>query len=304
MPAEGRYVVITGKYRIRNNGNGQQPRPDGDTIKFIVDKPDLVRRLPRFGGVKPKISKKTNSISLRLEAIDALETHYPTDNGHGPEVHQSKGLALEARDVLVEQLGFSGVVFNEDSTVKSADKFSVDGYVLANGVENNGRVVAFAFAGNRPPGPNGKRIRLDSQLMDSSANIKLLNQGLAYATLYQTLPLELIVHARDLARVARQKKLGVFGAEDVGVLKSSRINGLSDLQEMVMLPKLFRRLADFFVVAEDTLSGFDSWVQEDEKRDDVLILPSGEVGNLHDLYEVADDSLKLRSNPEEVQVLQ
>jgi len=66
----------------------------------------------------------------------------------------------------------------------------------------------------RPPQPNGKRIRLDAKLMESSANIKLLKQGLAYATLYKTLPHELIVDARELARTARRSS-GIR-AEDVG----------------------------------------------------------------------------------------
>lgn len=302
MPEDGRYVVLTGKFQIRNTGGGQQPRPDGDTVKFIVDTPDLVKKLPRFGSLPPKINK-SGGVNLRLEVIDALETHYPTDGGRGPEVHQSKGLAHDARDTLLELLGFSEVEFNQDSTVKSANEFLVDGFILANGVEGNGRVVGFANAGNRPPKPNGKRIRLDAKLMERSANIKLLKQGLAYATLYKTLPHELIVHARELAQTARKKKLGVFGAEDVGVSKSSAIDDLLALQELVLLPKLFRRIADFFVITEDSLREFDSWIREDENRDDPLILPSGEVGNLHDLYEIDGDSLQLRFNPEDIQVL-
>ncbi len=304
MPASGRYVVLSGKYRIRNQGGGLQPRPDGDTIKFEVDTPDVVRQLPRFNNVAPHISG-SGAINLRLEVIDALETHFPSDGGRGPEVHQSMTLALEARDNLVTMLGFTHVVFNEDSTVKSADSFTVDGHILANGVEGNGRVVGFAYAGRDLPKPNGERLRLGKPLMDKSANIKLLNKGLAYATLYQTMPIELILHARDLTHKARAKKIGVFGSEDVGVSKSTTVANLAALQKLVLLPKLFRRLADFFVITGDSLRDFDAWVREDPKRDDRMILPSSEVGNLHDLYEVVGGKrLKLQFNPEDMQVLE
>lgn len=303
MPVDGRYVVLTGKFQIRNEGGGLQPRPDGDTVKFIVDTPSLVKKLPKFGGLSAKINK-SGGVNLRLEIIDALETHYPTDRGRGPEVQQSQELAFAARDTLLELLGFSEVKFNQDSTVKSAKALSVTGFILANGIENNGRVVGFAFAGDRPPKPDGKRIRLDAKLMENSANGQLLKQGLAYATLYKTLPHDLIIHSREIARAARKKKLGVFGAEDVGVSKSALIEDLAALQELVLLPKLFRRLAEFFVATEGSLSEFDNWVRDDRNRDDSLILPSGEVGNLHDLYVVDSKGLQLRFNPEDMQVLE
>jgi endonuclease YncB( thermonuclease family) len=302
MPADGRYVVLTGKFQIRNEAGGQQPRPDGDTIKFVVDDQDLVRNLPRFEGVAPKINR-SGGINLRLEVIDALETHYPTDKGRGREVHQQLDLAFAARDKLLELLGFADVEFNPDSTVKSAEAFSVAGFILANGIEGNGRVVGFAYAGDSPPKPNGQRIRLDAPLMEDSANIKLLEQGLAYATLYKTLPFELILHSREITRVARESELGVFGAEDVGVSKSAKIEDISALQKLVLMPKLFRRLADFLVITGDSLLEFDRWVREDERRDDPLILPSGEVGNLHDLYAIDGERLKLNFNPEDIQVI-
>jgi hypothetical protein len=303
MSVNGRYVVLTGEYQIRNPGGGQQPRPDGDTIKFIVDKPDLVKNLPRFGRAAPDVGR-TGGIKLRLEAIDTLETHYPTDRGRGPEVHQSLALAFKARDTLLELLKFSEVEFNEDSTVKSAKAFTVKGFILANGIENNGRVVGFAFAGNNPPQSNGQQILLESKLLEESANIQLLTQGLAYATLYQTMPHDLIMHTRELTRITRSKQLGVFGAEDVGVAKSVKIEDLSTLQDLVLFPKLFRRLADFLVTTEDSIDEFDAWIRADEQRDDPMILPSGEVGNLHDLYQVMNERLQLRFNPEDSQILE
>ncbi len=300
MPAAGRYTVLTGEYQIRN-AKGQQPRPDGDTIKFVVDSPKAVKKLTRFGGVAPDIGK-TGGIKLRLEVIDTLETHYPTNRGRGEEVRQRLDLANAARDSLVELLGFTNVVFNENSTVKSADDFTIRGFILANGIEGNGRVVGFAYAGEQPPAADKQVLRLEPQLMNNSANIQILQQGLAYATLYQTLPFELIQEARKIVGDVRDRASGIFGAEDIGVDKFAQIADITALQELVVMPKLFRRLADFFVTTGDTLSEFDAWIR-DNGKDDSLILPSGEVGNLHDLYEVNDNGIGLRVQPEDVQFL-
>ena len=49
---------------------------------------------------------------------------------------------------------------------------------------------------------------------------------------------------------------------------------------------------------------FDAWVRAEAQRDDRLLLPSGEIGNLHDLYRIANKRLGLRHAPEDVVVLQ
>jgi endonuclease YncB( thermonuclease family) len=46
----------------------------GDTIKFLPDSPALVEGLPRRSGRPPDINGR--GISVRLGAIDALETHF------------------------------------------------------------------------------------------------------------------------------------------------------------------------------------------------------------------------------------
>jgi len=112
--------------------------------------------------------------------------------------------------------------------VKSTNAFSVNGFILANGWRvwaSRGNCKCFQSSASA----KWKRIRLDAKLMESSANIKLLKQGLAYATLYKTLPHRTNCR-RKRTRTARKKKLGVFGAEDVGVSKSSAIDNLSALQ--------------------------------------------------------------------------
>ncbi len=304
MPQAGRYTLVTGHYQIRHAGNGSQPRPDGDTVQFVIDSPATILALRRFAGTPPKLSVK-NVVSLRLEVIDALETHFPTQGAAGGgasvETHQQLALANEARAFLLKSLGFKNVVFDARGVVTSADAFQCPGYVLANGVEANGRIVSLLYTG-KPPEADGTQVRVTPGEMTRSVNLASLKKGLSYATLYSSMPHELILVARAVAAMARKKGLGVFGAEDVGTHHSKPIKGLDELQKLVMLPKLFRRLADFFVQTDGKLAGFDAWVRQTPRRDDKIWLPTGEVGNLHDCYVVKAGKLSLVFEPEDLQV--
>jgi hypothetical protein len=70
---------------------------------------------------------------------------------------------------------------------------------------------------------------------------------------------------------------------------------------MVMFPKLYRRLVKYFENGYVGLSNFDTWIRADRvNRDDGALLPTGELGNLHDLYTVGRGGIKLRYYPEDL----
>jgi hypothetical protein len=100
------YTLLRGSFVIRYPDLPRQgPEPDGDTVKFLPDTPALVEALPRRSGVPPDINAR--GISARLEAIDALETHFQ-------ETHQELAGANAARDELLRRLGFANVRFFDD----------------------------------------------------------------------------------------------------------------------------------------------------------------------------------------------
>ncbi len=177
------------------------------------------------------------------------------------------------------------------------------GYVLADGVESNGRVVALLYPG-KAPGADGTTVRVSAAQMRGSVNLALLAKGLAYASHYQSQPQELILASRAVAAQARAQGRGVFGAEDVGLKRAAAIKSLDALQKLVMFPKLFRCLAEYTLETGGSLSAFDAWVRDDLHRDDPLILPGGEVGNLHDVYQVRARRIRLCVQPEDVVVLE
>jgi hypothetical protein len=138
------YTLLRGSFVIRYPDLPRQgPEPDGDTIKFRPDTPALVEALPRRSGVPPDINAR--GISARLEAIDALETHFQ-------ETHQELTGANAARDELLRRLGFTNIRYFDDlpNKVQSADQDTLRGHVLSNGIDANGRLIALSIPVSTP----------------------------------------------------------------------------------------------------------------------------------------------------------
>jgi hypothetical protein len=172
------------------------------------------------------------------------------------------------------------------------------GYVIANGIEANGRLLGLVYSGS-PAHPDGSKIFVEPPLLDQSINTKLIVAGLAYMEPYDTMPISLVKHLREVIAGARQNGAGFFPTEDVSIANSAVIADLAKLQNLIMWPKLFRRLAAYFSEGHAGLDQFDGWMRQDPiHRDDSLRLPDGEKGNMHDAYVINGNSLKLQFNPE------
>jgi hypothetical protein len=148
---------------------------------------------------------------------------------------------------------------------------------------------------------DGDKTFVDEALLDRSVNASLVVAGLAYVEPYDTMPMALVRHLRDVIGRARQAHKKLFAAEDVSTAKAATIADLAGLENLVLWPKLFRRLAAYFSQGHAGLGQFDDWIRQDPiGRDDSLRLPDGEKGNMHDAYEVNGNALKLRFNPEDL----
>lgn len=64
----------------------------------------------------------SGAAQLRLDAIDALQTHYGT-----PRIHQPVALAHAVADELLDWIGFSNVVRAQDETVTACTPETVAG---------------------------------------------------------------------------------------------------------------------------------------------------------------------------------
>src|SRR5262249_25326094 len=164
---------------------------------FHPDDVSLVRNLPWLSGHGPKLNARGN-IPVRYEGVDALETHFQG-------AHQQLHFANAARDANLRELGFTNVVFFNDlpNNVESADDDFLAGYVIANGIESNGRLLGLVYAGTTGI-PDGEKIFVDAGRLDQSVNTKLVLQGLAYVEPYDTMPMPLIQRLRQVIAQSRQ----------------------------------------------------------------------------------------------------
>jgi endonuclease YncB( thermonuclease family) len=288
------YTLLCGQFVIRYPDIPRQgPEPDGDTVKFKPETPALVDALPRRSGRPAEINGR--GVSVRLEAIDALETHFG-------ENHQEILGARAARDVLLAGLGFTNVKFYQDlpNKVEKADKDSLPGYVLSNGIDANGRMIGFVYPGNASSA-NGSSVFLDEAGVDGSVNAHLLTDGLVYPAFYGTLPASLRVHLARSSRSARAAGVGIWPRTTADPRQKATIANLEALDDLVLWPKLFRRLVPYLAAGNTNFDKFDAWLRaEPVDRDDKLfLLQTAEPGNMHDIISAAGQQVQLTTWPED-----
>lgn len=295
------YTLIKGSFHIHYPAtplNG--PEPDGDTIKFQPRNRELITNLPR-----PNQAASFNQAgitSIRFEGIDALETHFSVE---GEEFHQKLDLALAARDALLERMGFGAVQYFAQAPfkVESVQHHPVEGYILSNGLDTYGRTIAFVFAGEHSA-IDGSLIFVTPAMLDQSLNAYMLQTGQAYAAFYLTLPAQLREHLRGTASAARAAGVGLWAQATATPGQAAVIDGLDALQQAVIWPKLFRRLVPYLQQGHGDFAALDAWLRADPlNRDDRLLLPNLELGNMHDLIVEDGQSIRLAYAPEDVVIV-
>ncbi|MBL1097677.1 nuclease [Streptomyces coffeae] len=278
-------LVIKGSFHVKGGA-----KPDGDTIPFTPDHPTDWKLVPGLRKVVPKADGHAN---VRLEAIDALETHY---SGQGPEVHQPLPFAHAAADELLNWLGFTDVHRNPDETV-TATPDSVPGFILTRGADIHNRCVALVGRG-APPAASGYEINVGVPLLRKTANHHLLTLGLAFPTYYAGLPSTLrdeLTVAVDQAQAAPAKGLW---PSDV-TMTGAKVTGMSSItDEVVILPKLFRRLKDYLDLGNPSLACFPSFLAGAADTFRILSTDTFRTG-LHHVVEISNGNTVRMTHPAE-----
>jgi hypothetical protein len=127
--------IIKGHYRLQNS------EPDGDSVHFHPTNPDAFTILHLGAHLSSQ-----GATQLRLEAIDALETHYSPRVAGGFLHHQPLGLAHAAAAELLRLLGFTDVQ-RDGERVTASTPDQTEGSILTRFADKYGRAVSFAYAG-------------------------------------------------------------------------------------------------------------------------------------------------------------
>ncbi|MGW3318001.1 thermonuclease family protein [Streptomyces fungicidicus] len=278
-------LLIKGVYGVVGS------QPDGDTVRFTADEPsewDLVGGGPGRAVEHNAAGRAT----LRLDAVDALETHYGANR-----VHQPLPFAHAARDELLSWLGFTDVQHRPDETVTGTTPDTVPGFVLTRGADVHGRCIALAGRGT-PPGAGGREIDVDATVLRTTVNHHLLTAGLAYPTFYRSLFTSLRTEMSTAATEARDAGRGLWPSDVTTT--GAKITGLSTLtDDAVLLPKLFRRLVDYLQLGPTVpLACFPAFLAGVGDRFSILSTGERCVG-LHHVVEATNGQTVRMTHPPE-----
>jgi len=220
------FTLIKGTFHVTGYS------PDGDSIRFKATDSKLWKRL---SGPAVQANARGHA-QLRIEAIDALETHYMGFS-------QPLGAARTAGRHLLSFLGIDDVQWDESQSIVVKAKDGSEGYILARSTESNRRPVAFVFAG-RSDEKDGEQINLDRSILKNSLNYRLLARGLAYPMYYNGLFSDLRSPLSRAVANARAGGLGLWPIDKTN--KGFSVSSLKAITEDVaIMPKLFRRIISY-----------------------------------------------------------
>ncbi len=293
------FITIQGTFHILGmdkNGHPTGFQPDGDSIQFKPDNPALLDQLVRLG--HPYKLTSIGSLNLRFEGIDALELHYEAT---GPQSHQPRPLADEARDFLTGKLGMNPVPYAPPKNLTVRPPVPVDGvpgYILTRNLEFNGRPVSWVYTG-APPDPDGTPVYLDTCRLQQSLNYQLMAAGQTYPLFYDTLFVDLRMTLGTAARQARRNGLGIWASDKTN--SGIQVTAVADLETNgVIFPKLFRRLVSYMRTLNTTdLAGFPLWVATEEEEQ-VLDLAELNFTHFDNVINIVGDIVSLDRRPEDI----
>lgn len=231
------YRVIKGKFVIKGK------EPDGDSVRFIADHPDLYEELHRSYRIE---LSRDRSVQLRFEGIDAPEVHYGRD---------AQVLGDKTRDRLLDWMGFKNIVF-AGNRVESANPDSIPGAILSKAADANGRPVSYIFLEEDAKQlDDADWIRVEEKQLKKTINYQMLQDGNAYYTVYTSTPLKHRESLRKAATKAKTDKLGVWAEDVTNQFELEDKTSITAPNGQLILPKLFRRSIDYLKAVDKGFEG-------------------------------------------------
>lgn len=271
------YKIVAGTFHVKGF------QPDGDSIRFQANKPEHWDFF-QWQSAEEKAAKKKQ---LRVEAIDALETHY---EGY----HQPRTFALAALERLLELLGISSVTYSLGLTrIVDADDGKA-GYIASAATDRFGRPVSYVFPKSAKL-TDGAVMDSETLPLDKSVNFLLAREGLVYPTFYTTTDRTLAEKIRAVVARAKSTKRGIWSIDRTPDFTLWDIRTLQE--DILIFPKLFRRLVNFY----DNYADFGKLGEYLTKQRDNLVLWNGvKKKSLADLMTISGRRLRMKTPIEDI----
>ena len=270
-----KYTLIKGKFHVVGFS------PDGDSLVF---KANNDKNWEKFNTTyrdifNDRLKQNNGAVQLRLQGIDALETHYspsrlPTpahlkdkerDEIQKPKIksyHQPDLYAQKATAVFLEYLGVTkttwasrwGHTWIDKAWIQKGkkevmvdDKFEDDipGYIITRDIERKGRPIAWVFAGKTRSRDGAQYTKSQiSARIERSANFHLLEQGVVYPYFFMTLPATLrgrLIKAVETAQGNAKNEENLWSNDRT--MRGVTVTSITKVTEKYeMFPYLFRKL--------------------------------------------------------------
>jgi endonuclease YncB( thermonuclease family) len=282
------YRYLHGRIVIRGK------MPDGDSVRFVADRPDAYVDLRYARRVRP--SQEDGTVQLRLEGIDAPEVHY------GPYAQPYGDVA---RAALLEMLGFTDVQFEagERNRVAGGSPDAVPVTVLTHAADANGRVVSYLLP--RQDVADGLEARIDADRLQASFNHRMLAEGHAYYMAYTSTPRLHQEVFRAAADGARRARLGLWPLDRTA---EWMLTGQDDIgpKGQLIFPKLFRRSTDYLAARRGGFAGdLADWLVSTRHgrtrdEDDQVVLEGRFETRLSELVQQRNARVALQADPFEL----
>ena len=271
------YKVIAGTFHIKGF------QPDGDSIRFQATN----QANWDFFTWETEADKKTKKKQLRVEAIDALETHY---DGY----HQPRAFALAALESLLDLLQITSVTYSLSLTQVVDANDGKPGFIASATTDPFGRPVSYVFPKTAPL-TDGAVMDSETLPIEDSVNFQLAREGLVYPTFYTTTDKLIAEKIRAVVARARQTKRGIWSIDRTPDFTLLDIRTLQE--DNLIMPKLFRRLVAFY----DNYSDFGKLADYMKKQRDNLVLWDGtKKKSLADLMTFEGRRLRMNTPIEDI----
>lgn len=254
--------------------------PDGDSIRFIPRSPALLRSLEGGSRVDPS---SDGSVQLRLDGIDAPETHY---NG------LAQPLAEPARAELLAWCGFSDVRWSGEQ-VSAATPERIEAAVQSALVDPNGRPIVLLLVGAGLPA-DGADVTPD---VERTANFALATSGAGYGTFYTTTEAAVRDPLVAAATAARDARRGVWARDASGDFELRAQASIGPAGALI-LPKLFRRCSDY--LRDGAPGTLPQWLRRrrgEPNSPDDEVLVDGQLRHLSDLVRQNGTRIAFTADP-------
>ena len=269
------YKVIKGHYHVKKYS------PDGDSIRFQAEDETNWNYFNWKSDYKKKCKKK----QLRIEAIDALETHIDG-------FKQPQAFAVAALETMLSLIGITDIEYSL-SVTKIVDANDVKpGYIVSSTLDMFDRPVCYVF--NDINGLNdGDVIQGGNIPVERSINYILVRDGLVYPTYYLGIENSIRQKFTEVVEEARMNRRGVWTIDRTHGFTLWNMGTIQS--DVVILPKLFRRFVAFFQ-RRKSYDEFMKYLEDNE--DPVQLISDGTDSNLHDLLYNQGKFYQLTVRPE------